>query len=486
MPERFWINPEDGEDFSRELQNKTIQTKELNLKDSKGRRVYVTFFSSFTKDAHGKTKGIQGVLQDITAKKELVALREAEKSLHVSKQQLQLSNEQLRSAIDHAEVANRAKSQFLANMSHEIRTPMSAIVGFSDILAEESPTEIQEQYIDIIRNSGKHLLRVIDDILDFSKIEADEMHVASSECSIDQILNAVEPIMNTAAKKKGLDFKVQTNSDLPVNIVTDPGRLQQCLINLINNAIKFTKEGHVHLNVSLEERDDHAYIRFDVEDTGIGIPDEMQEEIFKPFAQADESYTRKYGGTGLGLAITKQLTELLGSQLTVTSQKDVGSVFSLVIPAGLDVTKQPLFIRGSVIENTDNSEKAEGRLEFSGHVLVTEDIRTNQILIETLLNKMGVDVTIAEDGDDAVKEVLAQDFDLILMDMQMPRMNGYETTAALRKEGITTPIIALTANAMKGDDKKCLQAGCDGYLSKPIDRTKLVEMLDKYLSVKAV
>jgi CheY-like chemotaxis protein len=256
------------------------------------------------------------------------------------------------------------------------------------------------------------------------------------------------------------------------------------LINLVNNAVKFTDRGHIYVSVSLEECKNKSFIRFDIEDTGIGVPADKQGVVFESFSQADGSHTRKYGGTGLGLTITRQLVELLGGEITLMSEEGKGSVFSFTIPAGVDITKQPLIDAHNIASHTDPGQTEAEQPEFSGNILVAEDAPSNQVLIELLLKRMGLQVTIAEDGNQVLQKVLTRNFDLILMDIQMPHMNGHEATKELRKKGITTPIVALTANAMKGDNKKCLEVGCDEYLTKPIDRGELLRVIGNYLPSK--
>ncbi|MBN1456229.1 MAG: response regulator [Sedimentisphaerales bacterium] len=257
------------------------------------------------------------------------------------------------------------------------------------------------------------------------------------------------------------------------------------MINLTNNAVKFTKKGHVYLNVSLENRNGEEYIRFDVEDTGIGIPADKQTEIFESFTQADGSHTRKYGGTGLGLAITKKLAELLGGSLTLTSEEGSGSVFSMVIPANVDINSESVLDGTNVTDQIESEGKKMEKVQYSGRVLVAEDVKGNQMLIKTILGKMGLDVTIAPDGKEALDLACQEEFDLVLMDIQMPKMNGYEATQAIRNKGMTIPVVALTANVMKGDREKCLSIGCDDYLGKPIDQKELRRILDAYVPLKS-
>jgi signal transduction histidine kinase/ActR/RegA family two-component response regulator len=416
-------------------------------------------------------------------------LRAANQQLTAAEQQLRAANERSSHLAEQAQSANEAKSEFLANMSHEIRTPMNAIIGFGEVLAEEPLTEEQKHHVEIICESGEHLLKLIDDILDFSKIEAGKLDIEIVECSLEQLLAGVESLMRPAAGKKNLGFEVLQCGDLPAQIRTDPVRLRQCLINLTNNAIKFTNQGHVYLNISMEYLGDQElrepYIRFDVEDTGIGIPAEKQKQVFEEFIQVDGSHKRESDGAGLGLAITKKLVILLGGELTLSSEVGKGSVFTLLVPVGLDVGSGPLFDRYAFVERLDCESDGSAAAEadkFSGRVLVAEDSPTNQKLTEYLLKGMGLEVTVVEDGQQAVTEASSGQFDLIFMDVQMPNMNGYEATKALRKKSVTTPIVALTAYAMKGDRQKCIAAGCSDYLAKPVERNALLETVRKYLA----
>lgn len=476
-------------EFQRSGRGKAIgKTLELAALRKDGQEITVALSLSPV-HIHGGWHAI-GIVRDVTAQKQAEEmLRHAKEEAEQSKEMLQSFNHQLEEAIERANlmaqeavVANQAKSEFLANMSHEIRTPMNGIVGFSNMLGDSSLTQEQRQYVDTIRDCAHNLLQIINDVLDFSKIEARRMTVEYVDCSLAKLLAGIESLMAPKARGKGLDFEVIVGEPAPpARIRTDPIRLRQCLINLVNNATKFTERGSVRLCVSLEEIAAEPFVRFDVVDTGIGIPEDRQRAIFEAFVQADGSTTRKYGGTGLGLAITKQLMELLGGRIGLKSKPDQGATFSLIVPARVDLAGQPRLSSLGTVTEEEASRPMLEEPRFQGRVLVAEDIAANQLLMRLMLERLGVSVTSAKDGERAVTLALEDEFNLIFMDIQMPRKNGHEATRELRRRGVTTPIVALTAHAMETDRQDCLASGCNDYLSKPVERKELMKMLDKYV-----
>ena len=422
---------------------------------------------------------------------EVTERRKAERQAHKATTETEEANKKLKVSVERTRVmaqeaasANESKSAFLANMSHEIRTPMNAIIGFSDMLTRQQLTEEQTSTVDLIRNSAQALLQLINDILDFSKIEAGKLDTEIIDCSLGNLLAGLESLMRPAAIAKTLEFEILQCEHLPATIKTDPARLRQCLINLVNNAVKFTETGHVYVNVSLMETDNDTFVRFDIEDTGIGIPKDKQTDIFESFSQADGATTRKHGGTGLGLAITRQLTNLLGGNLTVASEEGKGSVFTMTIPTRVDVKSQPTLDKYEFAGRIDDEDRNKELPQFSGDILVAEDCKANQMLIIMMLEELGLHPDLAEDGKQAVEKARDGNYDLIFMDMHMPEISGYDATRTLRDQGCKLPIVALTANAMKDDERKCLAAGCSDYLSKPIDHNRLLGILAKYLTTK--
>lgn len=450
---------------------------EINMQTSKNGELILKGFSYLSKSNFIIDDDfIKKMRKEISMPSRMELMNELEKK----NSELITYAEGLKEAKNAAEDAAKAKANFLANMSHEIRTPMNAIMGMIYLIQKTNLDEKQRNYIDKMQVSSEHLLRIINDILDFSKIEAGKFAIEKIDFKLDQVLDNLAALIGEKCSSKGISLIFDVDPKLPNNLKGDPIRIGQVLLNYANNAVKFTEHGKIIVRIKKEEQfQDNCIVKFEVEDTGIGMTPEQKNKLFQPFQQADTSTTRKYGGTGLGLAISKQLAILMNGKVGVQSEAGKGSIFWFTAELSMD---------NSIEEDNITFNTAEKSLEAiaGACILLVEDNELNQQIAVEILKDVGLFIDIAENGEIALRKVNEKHYDIVLMDMQMPVMDGVEASKKIRENSkhALLPIVAMTANAMASDRERCLKAGMNDHITKPIDPKRLFDILLKWIPSK--
>ncbi|MFH0945197.1 MAG: ATP-binding protein, partial [Planctomycetota bacterium] len=501
----FDLHPEKGREdfkaavFSLMARKEKYAGLETPLQTKDGRIIWVSSHGLPLLDAAGDPLGYRGSMTEITDRVR------AEQELLRTNESLELQSELANSLAAEAAQASRAKSDFLANMSHEIRTPMNGVVGMTCLLLDTDLSDEQRRYAETVQSSAESLLGLINDILDFSKVEAGKLDLETLDFDLQVLLDDFSGMMAFRAHEKGLEFTCTAAPEVPTSLQGDPGRLRQVLNNLAGNAVKFTHEGEIAVRAGLEsETKTSAVVRFSVRDSGIGIPADKLHMLFQQFTQVDTSTTRQYGGTGLGLAISKQLTKLMGGEIGVNSEVGKGSEFWFTACLQKQLQREhevlpPIHLRGApiLVSVLDDHAPEEERSMITqrsilkirsdaGRILLAEDNLVNQTVALALLQKLGLKADAVANGAEAVRALETIPYALVLMDCQMPEMDGFEATALIRDplsrvRNHDIPVIAMTARAMQGDREECLKAGMNDYLSKPVDPQVLAEILDAWL-----
>jgi len=494
----YFTEPHEARNVYKEVfERGSVANSPLTLRHVDGKLTDVLFNGSVFKSNTGKVLGVVIVARDVTGQKRVATeLLQTKEAAIKANDEAQEAKSTAQAAMRKAEEAVRAKQQFLSNMSHEIRTPMNAIIGMSHLALQTELDSKQRNYIEKVKQSAELLLGVINDILDFSKMEAGHLTIEHIEFNLEDVLDNLSTLIYYKAEMKGLELLFDIDTDVPVALIGDPLRLGQILVNLANNAVKFTQHGEISLRVSREQGNDEALLQFSLRDTGIGIPQDAAHKLFQRFRQIDESPTRKYLGMGLGLAMSKRLVELMGGRIGFDSTLGQGSTFwfTVLAPARSASTASlkadrpkpaaPVIKAAPDGAHSHSGQSHNGQLHSGTRILLVEDNPVNQVIGATILRKAGMMVDIAADGAEALAKLQSRSYAAVLMDSQMPVMDGITATREIRKlPGLQAlPIIALSANCEPQQVVAYLEAGMNDHLVKPIDGRNLLATLKRWIA----